>query len=174
MLTLAISPVCGTLYFIFPLDYLVIWRFNIDYLQNSFLNVHKQHYILRASDSDFFLAKKSNRDYLAISTLSRISITVKSNGLVHELPLTPCCSWQGVSLSSSTSGLSLPSLFLHVIVLTTARIVWPRSTTEVCSCKASLIHLRNHLPSQTFSQEQLQEFPCSAMPPEIKSKQWDD
>ena len=44
-------------------------------------------------------------------------------------------------------------------------MVWPLSTTLVWSCSASLIHLLSQRPSQTFSQEQLQEFPCSAIPP---------
>ena len=85
--------------------------------------------------------------------------------LILSALLTPSSSWQGVSLSSSRRGFSLPSVLVQVIVLTTALIVCPLSTTLVWSCRASLIHLLSHLPSQTFSQEQLQEFPCRAIPP---------
>ena len=46
---------------------------------------------------------------------------------------------------------------------------WPLSTTLVCSCSASRIHLRSQRPSHTFSQEQLQELPCSAIPPATRS-----
>ena len=50
-------------------------------------------------------------------------------------------------------------------------ITWPLSTTLVCSCSASRIHLLSQRPSHTFSQEQLQELPCSAMPPATRPLQ---
>ena len=56
----------------------------------------------------------------------------------------------------------------HVIkILGSFLIVCPRSTTLVWSCSASRIQRRSQRPSQTFSHEQLHEFPCRAIPPEI-------
>ena len=83
---------------------------------------------------------------------------------------TPWINLQGVASSNSTRGCRLPSALRQVIVRTTARMVWPRSTTLVCSWRASRIHRRSHRPSQTFSQEHDQELPWRAIPP---ARYWD-